>query len=249
MHQDAIDLKEFYYANSLGRAVRRLLQARIRQRWPNLGGERLLGLGFAAPFLRLFNDEATHLACAMPAEQGVIPWPPEGPFVSCLSHDSLLPFPDASFDRVAAVHSIEHTVSLPALLSETWRVMTDQAKLIVIVPNRRSIWARSEKTPFGHGKPFSRMQLKNTLQDHGFNADYMSEALFLPPLNSAAVLRSVPSLEKIGRRLLPTFGGALIAEASKEHFKPVKAKRYATRLEFVPAALGQRPVAQQQRHD
>ena len=244
MHQDVIELKEFYYASALGKVSRRILQARIRERWPNVAGDRVLGLGFAAPFLRLFKDEATHIACAMPAEQGVMPWPPEGPFVSTLCHDSLLPFRDATFDRVVAAHSIEHSVSLSALLTETWRVMSDQGRLIVVVPNRRSMWARAEATPFGHGKPFSRQQLKQLFRDHGFAPDYMSEALFLPPTTSRLMLRSARTLEGLGRRFMPAFGGAMIVEASKALYRPTGRVYRVAKPEFAPAALRGAPVAQ-----
>lgn len=242
MHIDVVDLKEFYYSNALGKTVRRLLQARLRKIWPDIAGQRLLGLGFAAPFLRLFRDEVTHTACIMPAEQGVMPWPPEGPFVSALCHDGLLPLPDASVDRILAIHSLEHTANLQELLAEIWRVLSDDGRVILIVPNRRSMWARAESTPFGHGRPFSRTQLKNLLREEGFSTGSLTEVMFLPPISSGIVLRSAVTLEKIGRRLIPAFGGALVVEAGKEVFRPVgKLKRFSLR-DFKPVMAPQ-PVA------
>lgn len=242
LHQDVIDLKEFYYSDPLGKVTRRILQARLRECWPNMAGERLLGLGFAAPFLRLFKEEATHIALAMPAEQGVMPWPPEGPYVSTLCHDSLLPFPDACFDRVVGVHTIEHTINLPALLTETWRVMSNEAKLVLVVPSRRSMWTRAEATPFGHGKPFSRTQLKTLFRDHGFVQNSVSEALFVPPSRSSLLLKSAHSIENIGRRLIPAFGGVLIVELSKELYRPQGRAKRIVMPDFRPQ-LAPAPVA------
>ena len=43
----------------------------------------------------------------MPAAQGVVNWPPEGPNAAALVADDALPLPDASIDRVLAIHSLE----------------------------------------------------------------------------------------------------------------------------------------------
>lgn len=221
MHLDVVDLRAFYYTTPLGRATRRILQARLRAMWPDIAGQRLLGLGYAAPFLRPFKDEVTHLACAMPAGQGAMAWPPEGPCVSLLSQDNMLPLPDASIDRVLAVHSLEYSLDLQGLISEVWRVLSDDGRLLVVVPNRRSVWARAESTPFGHGRPYSRSQIKRLLGEHGFTPLELEEALFMPPMARAMVLRSAVTLERLGRRLLPGFGAAVMLEVRKEIYQPV----------------------------
>jgi alpha-ketoglutarate-dependent 2,4-dichlorophenoxyacetate dioxygenase len=40
-----------------------------------------------------------------------------------------------------------------------------EGRLLLIVPNRRGIWARLDSTPFGHGRPYSRGQLERLLGD------------------------------------------------------------------------------------
>ena len=57
MWTDVLDLNEFY-ASTLGQMTVRLLRARLREVWPNVSGETVLGLGYATPFLRPFIDEA-----------------------------------------------------------------------------------------------------------------------------------------------------------------------------------------------
>ena len=39
---------------------------------------------------------------------------------------------------------------------------------MIIVPNRRGVWARSDISPFGHGRPYSRPQLSRLLQQAEF---------------------------------------------------------------------------------
>lgn len=69
LRPDIIDLREFY-ANPLGRAVRRLLRQRLRDFWPDVHGLTVLGLGYATPYLRIFEGEAERVLAAMPGPQG-----------------------------------------------------------------------------------------------------------------------------------------------------------------------------------
>ncbi len=54
MFADVVDLREFYMTR-LGQVARRMLGRRIRMMWPDLTGSRLLGLGYATPYLRPFS--------------------------------------------------------------------------------------------------------------------------------------------------------------------------------------------------
>ena len=49
--QDVVDLRDFYQT-PLGAVTRQLLRARIRELWPDVRGQSVLGLGFATPSLR-----------------------------------------------------------------------------------------------------------------------------------------------------------------------------------------------------
>src|SRR5690349_8999764 len=141
LHLDAFDLKEFY-ASPLGVVVRRLLGARIRARLPNVKGMSLYGLGFASPFLGAFRSEACPVGALMPAEIGAIRWPERGMGASVLVDDVELPLADASADRILLVHMLEWGERTDALLREVWRVLAPEGRVIVVVPNRRGLWAR-----------------------------------------------------------------------------------------------------------
>ena len=76
MWNDVVDLRDFYETR-LGQVTRHLIRRRIRALWPDLGGQSLLGVGYATPYLRQYRDEAERVLAVMPAGQGVMPWPPE----------------------------------------------------------------------------------------------------------------------------------------------------------------------------
>src|SRR5438045_8912184 len=104
MWTDVLDLNEFY-SSTQGQMTVRLLRARLREVWPNVRGETVLGLGYATPFLRPFIDEAASTMAFMPAQQGVTRWPREGRNHTALVDEMDLPLPDRSVDRVLPVHA------------------------------------------------------------------------------------------------------------------------------------------------
>ena len=106
MWTDVLDLNEFY-GSTLGQMTVRLLRARLREVWPSVRGETVLGLGYAAPFLRPFMEEAERTMAFMPAQQGVLRWPREGGNLAALVDESDLPLADRSIDRMVLVHALE----------------------------------------------------------------------------------------------------------------------------------------------
>lgn len=60
---------------------------------------------------------------------------------------------------------------------QIWRVLTPGGRMIVVVPNRAGVWARVEHTPFGHGRPYSRGQLRELLSETQFLPVHWNEAL------------------------------------------------------------------------
>ena len=70
-----------------------------------------------------------------------------------------LPLVDAAVDRVLLVHALEMSRDAEAMLREVWRVLAPGGRLLAVIPNRRGIWARTDTTPFGHGRPYSRSQI------------------------------------------------------------------------------------------
>src|SRR5262249_1303760 len=151
------------------------------QIWPNVAGQRVLGLGFSTPYLRSFLPEAERTAACMPAPQGVTWWPREGPNRTCLAEENALPLPDQAFDRILLMHALQNTEHISGLLPEAWRVLAAGRRMIVAVPHRGGFWSHHSKTPFGFGFSFSLPQLKRTLTNNRFQVERVARAAFLPP--------------------------------------------------------------------
>ena len=120
MFLDVVDLRNFY-SQPLGVVARRLLSDAVRARWPSTRGLALVGIGYATPYLGVFRNEVERTFALMPSRQGVVKWPTASPSLSALVEESQLPLPDASVDRVLAVHALEMTIHAPDMLREVWR--------------------------------------------------------------------------------------------------------------------------------
>lgn len=236
MRPDIIDLREFY-GGHLGQIAKLLVRRRLREFWPNVRGLSILGLGFATPYLSVFNEQAERVLALMPAQQGVGRWPRTGKVRVALAEENALPLPDASIDRVILAHALENTEQARACLREVWRVLTPNGRLLVVVPNRRGLWTRFENTPFGHGRPYSPGQISRQLRDALFQPIRREAALYLPPINSRLTVRAGPAIERVGRHLGAAFAGVLVVEAEKQVYamaapQPAQARR--RRLVVVP---------------
>jgi len=226
MRPHAIELKEFY-VTSRGRIARRVIRHAIRALWPKTAGEALLGLGYASPCLGMYREEAERVVALMPAGQGVISWPSEGKQLVTVSTEAELPFADNSFDKILLLHALEFSEELHPMMTEIWRVLRPQGRLLTVVPNRRGVWARIECTPFGHGHPFTGGQLTRLLRDHGFVSLHQQMTLYVPPSGLHMVLRMSGLWQKLGQRFARPFGGLLLIEAEKEVYEAGRVGRRA----------------------
>ena len=94
-------------------------------------------------------------------------------------------------------------------------------ELVLMVPNRASLWVRDDASPLGHGRPFSKGQITRLLTRAGFAITTSRRALFLPPVGASAPLRLAQAMDHLGQYGWGVFGGVMILHATK--------LRYATK--------------------
>jgi SAM-dependent methyltransferase len=216
MQLDAADLADFYEA-PLGLLTRRIVARQLRALWPSTKGACLLGYGFAVPYLRQFQAEAERVVALMPAQQGVVAWPALRP-LTALGDESALPFPDAFFDRILVVHGLEGADAARPLLRQLWRVLAPEGRLLLVVPNRTSLWAQLDRSPFGVGRPFSRGELDRLLRGALFEPLVWERALYVPPFHGRRLVRTGTGWERLLRRMFPGLSGIHLVEAGKTFY-------------------------------
>ena len=242
MFTDVVDLEEFY-RSALGQVARRTIRRQIRAIWPDVRGMAVMGLGHATPYLLPFRNEAERVFAIAPAAQGVIPWPNGGPGQIALAYEWELPLPDLCVDRLLLVHAVESSEQLRAMMREAWRVLKGNGRLLIVAPNRASVWARSERTPFGHGHPYTNGQIRRLLRDSMFTPGETRRALYVPPINRQLVVRAAPMLERVGGKIFQALSGVLLVEATKQVYAASPGKTVARRR-FVVLPGGAEPAAE-----
>jgi SAM-dependent methyltransferase len=210
-----------FYATARGAVAAGLVRERLAALWPSLARQSVLGIGFAAPYLRLWRQEAYRCVAVTPAQHGEWRWPRSRPCLSCTALEDALPFPDLSFDRVLVVHGLETSENARRMLREAWRVLKDDGRLLLAAPNRTGLWAHVDTTPFGHGQPYSAGQIERLLSETLFRAERRDTALYVPPMQWRLVLRAAPVFERVGRRVMPSFAGLTLTEAVKDTYAAV----------------------------
>lgn len=229
MATDVLAAAEFYGSRT-GAVAARLVRTRLASMWPNLAGKALLGIGYPAPYLRLWRDEARACIALTPSHIGIASWPAGQPNLLCSAEEDSLPFADRSFDRVLLVHGLETAERTRQMLREIWRVLKDDGRLLAVTPNRSGVWAHRDSTPFGQGQPYSPGQVARLLQATMFLEERRDTALFMPPSDLRVLLRAAPFWERGGRYFLPGFAGLTLTEASKDLYGVIPLRRGARRM-------------------
>ncbi len=214
MRQSVQKLEQFY-TSRLGVAAQAMVSRRLGALWPELNDMDVLGYGYGIPYLHNYQDGARSVIYAMPSEQGAARQMSVRGNISALTMDHELPFEPSVFDRVLVAHGLEEAPHMPALLDELWRVMKPEGRIVIVAANRAGLWARSDKTPFGAGRPFSRSQLSDALKTSGFVPLVRSGALYCPPMNKMCGKSMAGGFEKFGETVWPGLSGLVLVEAVK----------------------------------
>jgi len=237
MRQNVRHLESFY-ASRLGRAAAHMVLRRLSTVWPELPGREILGYGYCYPFMAPYLEGAKRTILAMPGAMGGIAQSSPRGIMTCLTESTALPFEDAQFDNVLVAHGLEEVHYLPELMRELWRVTRPEGRIIVIASNRSGLWARSDRSPFGAGRPFSRRQLKTELKDAGFIPILGSGALYIRrPFTGNTVLNVT---ETCGETVWPGFSGLVLVEAVKRLYAEPSgnAREGVKRPIFAPKPIG-----------
>ncbi len=222
-----------FYKTPLGEVACRVVRERICEAWPDVGSgarlakpEHIAAIGYAAPYLEpLMADQddksgknkSSYRFCSVMLPAHSSARSSEGNQETVLMiNEKDLPFEDEAVDRVMLIHSLEFSSNASHFMREIWRVLNPGGKLLIVVPNRTGLWSRSDRTPFGHGRPYSLDQIKKLLTDSMFMLKTSEVLLYTPPTKISLLLRASNMIERIGSTFLSPIGGILLAGAEKQ---------------------------------
>jgi SAM-dependent methyltransferase len=224
MRPDIVNLRQFY-SSRLGRKVKRRLRLLLRDYWPREPAMHVVGVGYATPLLPLPTAApyaSARILALMPTPQGAIYWPVDDQNHSVLGDELRPPFMPSSLHRVVVVHGFEHTHAPDELLRIWWQLLVPGGRLMLMVPNRRGLWARFGSTPFASGTPYTLGALKELLNAANFTLRDARSALFTPPSTHPFWLRAFSAIEWLGAAFFSRMGGVLVVEAEKQIYAGVR---------------------------
>ena len=238
MFEHASDLND-YYRSRQGRHVAKRLRQYLKDFWSKAPNACNAVIGYGAPVLRA--EDMPIQTIFLPERLGAERWPAKGPDRTVLANSHMLPLQNVQLDRILALHALEFDSDPRHFLEECWRVLDGAGRIMVMVPNRTGLWARAERTPFGHGRPFSRRQLRDLFATNGFTVCQVRTLLFMPPVEMGLFLRFGSQIEHLGRTWSPRVGGVLCIEAEKMLYAPsgqVQRRPSAVRIKAAGLAAG-----------
>lgn len=238
-----------FYDKPLGQLVAQLLAAHLATYWPRqtpphkieqnaqtATPERIIGLGYALPFLETLWPQA-ELFAFMPPRLGSMAWHNTGTGTggnrSCLIDESALPLADNSVDRILILHMLEFAADPKALLSEVWRVLAPNGRVLLVAPNRYGVWAHSQHTPWSGGNRFSKRQIRRLLEKAEFVSLNWQACFLAPPTALRLTMRRAAYVERTARHFTPALCGLLLVEATKQVYAPIGKPARAAKLASV----------------
>ena len=240
MRPDIVNLRQFY-SSPLGRKVKTCLRRMMQSRWSIQTGEHVLGIGYTTPVLRALERAGAKPACVvalMPASQGAMYWPVHAENRSILGDEMRPPFMPQALSHIIVMHLFEYAPQPDALLRVLWQLLAPGGQLLLVVPNRRGLWARLGATPFATGTPYTIAAIKTLLRDAEFTLRDTGSTLFAPPSAHPFWLRSWGVLEWLGRLTCPHRGGVLVIEAEKQIYAAVGTRAPVTTWQKSPQGVG-----------
>lgn len=225
MNIDVIDLKEFYQS-SLSSNVHSIVGKMLKYLRQTSSKNKTLFVGFGAPYA----DKTLNEFLLMQAHIGVLAWPDSHNSRTLLSYENEWAFADHAFDEIIMVHGLEYAQNAGNILSECYRCLRPEGRIITIVPNRRGIWVRSDKTPFGFGQPYTLTQLSFILKKHNFVPVEVIRGLYTFP--SSTWLGNLWSwiFEFIASRTLQKFSGLVGVASVKRVYAGIPTRKNSKEL-------------------
>ncbi len=218
MSHEILDLL-YFYRSPIGQLVHKMILKKIESLWATPPSH-LTGIGYCDPFLDVYHAQGTSCLALSPSFTGLYARFGIENYPTVLIQETNLPLRFESQKYILCNHILEHTSCPEVFLKELFNCLKPEGEVIFIVTNRHGSWSRSDNTPFGSGRPYSRKQLNTLLQHAGFMITDYKPTLFMSPDTSIIAHHYNHILETLGSVLVPRYSGVHIIRALKRIYVP-----------------------------
>ena len=121
---------------------------------------------------------------------------------------------------------MENSENLKKTIQEMGPVSLAEGKIYIILPNKKSSWSFSSKSPFSSGFGFSKNQINQILEDNFFETQFIDRLIYFLII-IAIELKNKFFLEKIGSYFWRFFNGFYLCVATKRIYVNPSQKNFS----------------------
>ncbi|MGQ9659933.1 MAG: class I SAM-dependent methyltransferase [Thermochromatium sp.] len=239
---DQSDPLQAWYRSALGAEVARIECECVQRLLANVFGYYLVqvgageGFGEALAASRIRHCIRLSGSCLTDRQGSIV-----------IGDPAALPLASDSIDALVLPHVLEYSDRPNAILAEVERVLIPEGRLILLGFNPMSLWGLGClwwpvcRRPPWNGRWRLAIQVERWLTERGFVIEARERVLFRPPFVSRTG-SCCASVESLGRRFWPLFGGLYVIRAVKRVVPLTPVKSYRLRRRTLLASGAVRPT-------
>ena len=215
MYLDLLNYQNFY-KSSIGNLLARHIEFKLKKYCYIYNNQNVGCFGYSSPYLTFLKNYNLSLSYCYSKRLGL-----SNENISktnkILIDEDKIPFQDSFFDHMFLIHYLENNYNTKLSLREMWRTLVPDGKLYLIIPNKKSSWYLSDKSPFSSGNGFSKKQISNFLNDSFFEIQMIERIVYFPNKNYLFINKHKNLIDQIGSVFFKYFNGFYLCVVKKKY--------------------------------
>lgn len=215
MYLDYLQYQKFYNS-SIGKIVSSTIKKKIKKYCFVYENQSIGCFGYVDPFVS-FDLEKVNSSFYYSKRLGISK-NKANKTLQVLIDEEKIPCQDSYFDHVVAIHHLENSFNVKNSLREIWRSLAPEGKAYIILPNKKSSWHLSSKSPFSTGFGYSKNQLSNLFEQSFFDVQFIDRLIYFPNFNNNLFLKNIFLIDKVSSIFFRYFNGVYLCVLKKRIF-------------------------------
>lgn len=219
MYLDFLNYQNFYNS-SIGNLLARHIEFRLKKYCYLYQNQNIGCFGYSLPYLDFLKNNNLSISHCYSMRMG-ISYENISKSNRILIDEDRVPFQDSIFDHIFLIHYLENTYNMKSSLREIWRTLAPEGKLYLIIPNKKSSWYLSDKSPFSSGNGFSKKQITDLLNDSFFEIQLIDRLVYFPNKDIFFLQKHKNLIDKFGSILFKYFNGVYLCIVKKKIYADI----------------------------
>ena len=219
MYLDLLNYQNFY-KSSIGNLLASHIDFKIKKHCYLYNKQNIGCFGYSSPYLSFLKNYNIPLLHCYSKRLG-LPNENISKMNKILIDEDRIPFQDSYFDHMFLIHYLENSYNIKLSLREIWRTLVPEGKLYLLIPNKKSSWYLSNKSPFSSGNGFSKKQISDLLNESFFEIKTIERIVYFPNKNYSFINKHKNLIDQIGSIFFKYFNGIYLCVVKKKIYANV----------------------------